>query len=592
MAHDFTLTIDRFCGLQTGTASGAPVKNGASGKMKNFKITPEGHLTLRNGYSVLQHSSGRVRLLWHGTLREEKLYLALIGTELYASRDGYQTIRRVGTIEDTPHHGVCPIEFCENLYLLTGEEIYCFDGLNLLTIPPYRPLVRIGTPPSGGGVPFEDANFLSAAMRQSFSPDGESRTFQLAADRLRTIDFVRVGTRTVPPSEYQTDRMSGTVTFQVAPEAGTDTVEIGFCGFEDQKERILRCRAGIAYGGKNESRVFLYGDPEHPNTRYYSGLVDGAPSFTYFPESNYSLVGGGEPITSIIRHYDRQLIFTQNSTYYSYPETATDETGKEYLSFPVYTLSALKGNTVFGLDTLLNNRPLSVMPDGLYLWNSTSVRDERNAVCCSEAIASELIRRDLSHALYFNRRSQHELFVTFENEIYVYHYGLDLFYYYDGVAATAFLEDDQNRLFFGTAEGKLCLVCGYTDEEKPIEAFWESGCLYCGDFAHSKNLHFITVGADAEQVSPLHLEWSADNVVFPLISKYGFKRFGERLFSFRDLDFTNFLFSTARKQKSFTRRTPVRRFRYLKLRITHPAQASPITVFFLQLRGKINDQTI
>lgn len=595
MAKNFTLTLNHFGGLHLNGAGEVPISDGESPKMKNFRITQTGQLKLREGYRVLQKKDGPVRCLWQGTLGDDSFFLALIGKWLYRSKDGFVTLCPIGEIEG--EQNVCCLEFREKLYLLTGNTILCCDGEKLEEITPYRPLIRISSPPGGGGTPLEDVNFLTPQVRQSFSPDGTTQIFHLAERKVKSIDYVlHNGIALKENEDYVPDPSDATVQVfgkdgsEYPVEAGTDSLEIGYTLLEHSYAPPLCCRYGVTYGGENDTRAFLYGNPSAPAVRYYSGIADGLPTMSYFPVSNASMVGDGEEITSIIRHYDRQIIFTPHSTYYSYPETQTEQTGRQYTSFPVYTLSALRGNTVEGPGLLVDNKPLSVMPSGLYLWNSTSVRDERNAVCISSRISPALAQENLRNARVFLRSMTEEVYVVVSTGIYVYNYRKNLFYYYEGFRPRVTLEDETSAFFFGTDDGKICRTEGVLDDGEGIEAYWESGPLFCGDRTHKKHLFDASFGLSSTEPAPLLLSWVTDNATSRTLLFNREKRLFANLFSFENLDFESLSFETARRSKRRKIRIGAKRFDHITLCLTHPKEPHDLCLTHLILRGKICDQ--
>ncbi len=595
MANTFNHTIASFGGLNLPQEGSVPKNDNDSPKMKNFCITRSGQLKLREGYRTLQKLEGSVRCLWQGTLLGRTLHLVVAKNTLYASEDAFSTLQEIGHV---PGEGdLCCLEFREVLYFLTGQGILAFDGERLEEIKPYRPLIRITSPPTGGGIPFEDVNYLTGEVRQTFSADGESLFFYLAEPTVKSIDYIiRDGVELCSGVDFFPDEMHGRVQIlgegqTEIPKAGTDNIEIGYTLWEEPVNNPAFCLQGITYGGENDTRAFLYGNPYEPAMRYYSGIVDAMPSMRYFPVSNASMVGDGEPITSIVRHYDRQIIFTPHAAYYSYPEVQTEETGRQYTSFPVYTLSALRGNIVFGASLLVDNKPLSVMPSGLYLWNSTSVRDERNAVCISECINEGLIRENLKETRLFLRASKSEVYAVLpQGGIYVYHQAKNRFYYYEGFSPTAMLEDEKNRFFFGDSEGKLCIIEGSTDDGAGIDAFWESAALSCSSPTRTKNLFSVTVGLSPEAEAPFELSWHTDNAASH--AKNGKANvLSSRLFSLDALDFAAFSLDTARHMHERRVRIGAKRFCHITLKLRHPAECTEdLCVTHLILRGKENDQ--
>ena len=597
MAKDFTITLDRFRGLDLPEEDEKRPEDGFCPRMKNFRITPSGGMRLREGFRVLQRKTGKVRCLKCATLTAAPVWIALIGQTLYVSRDGFETLTAAGTIPGEDR--VSCLEFGEKLCFLTGDGFLTYDGEALAPVSPYRPLIRIASPPSGGGTVFEDVNLLTAEVRQTFSPDGHSQTFRLAERQVNSIDYVLwQGQPLTEDVHYEAHPENGTVLIYGAgggefPEEGVETVEIGYTLTEHASEGVEKCRFGVTYGGENDTRAFLYGNPAHPAVRYYSGIVAGLPSIAYFPASHYSMVGDGEKITSIVRHYDRQIIFTPHAAYFSYPQTATDQNGMEYTSFPVYTLSAMHGNITEGLNLLLNNKPLSVMSAGLWLWTNTSIRDERNSTCFSERIKPALAGEDLTRARFFYRSFTEEMYIILSREVYVYHTRADAFYSYGGFLPTEMAEDEQNRCFFGTADGKICLIGGTTDDGEGIEAEWESGAIFCADRTPTNNLHFVTAAVSEETAAPLALSWTSDKAASrPVTAPPPGTRKG-RLCTFTEPDFGAFSFESVRREGGWRWRIGAKRFSHISLSLFHPKEEREgVCITHLILQGRINDKAI
>jgi hypothetical protein len=70
------------------------------------------------------------------------------------------------------------------------------------------------------------------------------------------------------------DRGNGRITFSSAPSTGTNNVIITagktVSGFP---EKIKNCTFSIAFGGSNDTRMFLSGNPNMPEYAFRSGLI-------------------------------------------------------------------------------------------------------------------------------------------------------------------------------------------------------------------------------------------------------------------------------------------------------------------------------
>ena len=409
-------------------------------------------------------------------------------------------------------------------------------------------------------------NLLTKKVRQRFSPDGKNVIFPAAVENIVDIDWVRINGVLQSDDSYWFNFDNSSFEFIGAPREGTDTIEIQYeLVGEDVSDRIKKCRFATAFGGANDTRAFLYGNPDSPAVRYHSGIVDGKPSFAYFPETAYALVGAGEPITSICRHYDRQLIFTESGAYYSYLEYMTGSEDRLIAGFPILPLNAERGCIAPGQAVLVKNTPITLAEDGLYQWISTNIRDERNAESLSEPIDQALRQENLSEAILFNRKETSELYLCVGENCYVYNYRLKLFYRHRLPRILGFCREGD--LYFYTEDG-IFTVGGDTDDGTPIAALWRSKLLDFSEKRKAKKLFGTTLVAKGGEGSSLQLSLRSENET---------EQFTKRVH-----------FSGAPEGDRFCLRTPKRRFGALELSLETDSSES-VHVLSLFLRGRITD---
>jgi len=589
LAKNVLLKLNTFLGLNCCNDGENELKSGESPLMKNFLITDGYKLKKRDGFSTVSILEDEIRGIWYGSLKDSPLYVAVAGNNAYISKSGFDTLENGGVINGNGR--VFFFEFYSNLYIFSGSGIYEYAENGFSPIDAYRPLIMTQTLPKGTGILFEKINLLSGKMRQSFSSDGESLTYKLAFDNIESVDYVKLDGVLLPDHSYTSDPVSGTVSFLNAPpQLYPDCLEIGFTKDSGTENKILSCKFASSFGGANDTRVFLWGNPNYPAMRFFSELVDGSPSLSYFPETNFTFIGDGEPITHIMRHFDRQLIFTENSAYYSGLQTEEND-GLLYASFPVYPLSSQRGNILSSMATLINNMPCTFDRDGIFGWQSTNVRDERNVFCISKRINELLTKEDIKKAYVYNDKDSGELYVCFENKTYVYNYGLDVFYFYDGFTAKCFCRDEKDLYFCN--EKRIFRVGGKNDDGKAISSIWQSKYFDFDTKQYTKNLFSVTVGLKPSLNSFANLEWSSDNATQYVkgLAKINVS-LKSRLFSFLDMNFKSFSFNTSHTPKLIRRRLKVKRFAFLKLIIKNDLPESDAHILSLSLEGQINDAKI
>jgi hypothetical protein len=390
------------------------------------------------------------KTVWFITAKNAYATIALARTGLGTSTAYY----RIGTLTAGT---TSFIGFGTAVYILNGAEYYKYDGISAMaTVAGYVPLIYTATPPAGGGTANEQINLLTGKKHQTFSGDGSATVYQLAETAINSVDSVYVGgaLKTVT-THYTVDTTAGTVTFTVGnvPATGVDNVDIYWTKGSGSRSEIYTNYYFETFGGKNDTRVFVYGDGS--NRYYYTGLASGVPSAEYWPALNYRDIGSSEyKITSLIKQYDRLLIYKENEAWWSNYEPLEDGAGNLIPDFPTYPLNGVKGNVALGQARLILNNPYSIM-EGVYNWVASNVRDERNASYISLRVQPSLDAVDLTTALTYDWEAKSEYWLAVGNTVCVHNYKVDCWY--------KFLLDDtptcftviDGEMYFGNTAGEI-----------------------------------------------------------------------------------------------------------------------------------------
>ena len=144
-----------------------------------------------------------------------------------------------------------------------------------------------------------------------------------------------------------------------------------------RSEQINKCSIYGMFGGENDTRVFLTGNPDTPNKDWASGLYDP----TYFPDTGYGYVGADNvKIMGYVRLYNMQIIIkepsTEDATAYVRTFTLDDQNN------PVFPLK--QGLTETGAISprsfaYLDGKPLFASARGIETLYGTNV-DERTEI--------------------------------------------------------------------------------------------------------------------------------------------------------------------------------------------------------------------
>ena len=171
----------------------------------------------------------------------------------------------------------------------------------------YVPTTTISAAPTGGGTSYEAVNLLTPKRINTFIGDGTATQFKVdATDLDETAVTAEVNGSAVTVSAV--NRSTGLVTLAAAPANGNGlaNVSIAFAKtVSGHADKINKCRFAGLYGGKNDTRVFLSGNPDEPDCDWQSGLYDP----TYFPDTGYTRMGtDASAIVGYLKQYESQVV--------------------------------------------------------------------------------------------------------------------------------------------------------------------------------------------------------------------------------------------------------------------------------------------
>ncbi len=475
-------------------------KLGTASDMMNFRVTDSGSLVRREGISWLWNAPKKIDGIWSGNLGGTETVLVVSDCRIYKLTPN--TIPATAMALGTVGEGKCVMfEFGGLLYIKTATSYHKYDGMVFSEVEGYMPLVALSCSPDGKGEIFEQINLICEKRRQLFSGDGSGLLYVLAENDIAEILSVKIDGKDCE-IDYYVIKDKGQISFKTAPPEGINNVEIIYRKDNDADfmERIFGCSKIMRFGGNSDGRIFLWGNDKYPNYRFHSDLANGIPSAEYFPVNGFTIIGNNR-INCIVQQYDKQLIFTENQAYYSYCELKTDTLGNTYSSFPVFSLNNSKG-CIFETDgCVIDNRPVTLCADGLNLWESTSVINEKNAVCFSAPIHNSMrviLDGDKSKMKLFDFQGNREMYFIYDRVAYIYNYGNGTWYSYDDFAVDCFSTNGK-LLYF--SRGDVMYLFG-NDNLCDLErvAYWESSYIHGGH--NTGNCDLVKFEADVHICGP------------------------------------------------------------------------------------------
>lgn len=585
------MKIKEFLGLNENQDGDTKIKVGELSEMRNFAITRDGHLQIRPGtktvlnlqtfwdtWAASQETEVETPVFcgsWYGMVNQAYHLLCAFGGAIFDVDLLLETAAVVGTCtqDDTSFFG-----FGEKVYLLNGHEYKSWTGdaeETFQDVDGYVPLIQTATTPEGSGTLLENVNRLTGLRRVRFSPDGEATEFFLPEKEIDSVTAVE-GTDVT----YTTDTTNGKLTFNSAPEKGTNTVTVTYKKGDGARDEVTGMHYSELYNGSNDTRVFLYGDGT--NRTIYSGIDGdtGLASADYFPDLYEAAIGDSNtPITALVRHYARLLAFKKDSAWSITYSTVTLDTGITTPGFYVLPVNRQIGNDALGQVRLLENNPLTLDGSSIYQWRSTSstgniTDNEQNAKRISDRIAVTISGWTMSEVKTFNRKREHEYWFLWNGNAVILNYANDSWYYYTNMPFKEMLEVEDNTYGI-TEDGKIKHFSREhrSDDTVEIDAYAATGAM---DFDRDWLLKYspmLFVAIQPETQARITVTAQSNRR-----SDYPEKVVYSGLATFSHVDFNHFSFRTNRKPQVDRLKLKVKKATFYKLIFKSKSASATATV--------------
>ena len=570
-------TINKFLGLNENIDGEYGLQLGEASKQIGFRVTSGLQLKRMEGYKTLFSGLvGNVQGMWSGKLNNTFFFLFANSGHLYKGDLATGIKTDLGTLTDAPTSFQ---DFGNKVYILNGHEYKSFDGISLVNVVGYRPLVAISTPPAGGGTLYDQINVLNGMKHQTFSPSASILTYQLAETSITTLDFVKInGVTKVLTTDYTVNLATGIVTFTVAPPLYVpNNVDIGWTKGTGQRSLIENCRFAMDYSGQTDSRLFLWGNTTLKNRRFWSGMANGVPSAEYFEANSYDDLGNGQyAITDIVKMADIQKIYFENGAMYSYYAAETIGT---YVTatFPVFELSDEIGNVAFNQVQIVNDKPLTIY-NGIHAWENTNVRYQLIHNLISQRVQDSLDLEDLSKAITIDWQMNKEYWLIIGSTVWIYNYLNNTWYKRNNVPATCLIVIN-DVLYFGT-NGTIEKFDSYNrnDNGQVIETSWEMGFYDFGAEYLKKYMSRLWVSLKPDIKSRVDINYITNNEGTSTVQVVHYN-----LATFARCNFAHFGFNTSYNAQPFRLAMKAKGFDYMKIVLKSDSLDDTATILSLSI---------
>ncbi len=465
----------------------------------NFRFSEGMGLRARCGYTRMASLPAAVRGLTSVNLGGKQWLIAAAGDTLYAVSDGATELGRLARSQGR----VLFFVYDDKLVIFDGDAGFVFDSESLSPISPYVPMVaRCGINGSEYEL-CEPVNYLTDLVRVRFY-GGKGITDQYLFPGISEILSVTAPDGSIAEGWEQD---GDSILFEDGiPTSGnyeavcrTYESEAGY----SVREKIYSARFAEVFGRVTEPRIYLFSSSERgrvyydrkPNSSYYSGTD--MPLY-FCAENSFTVGQGEEEICGACRFLDRLFVFTEKDAWFITASTPDE----------AYPLHSNAGCAVVGGAIPLDNNPVTVGRDGIYLWENVSGYTECSADFVSSEISAELNREMISSLSAVGVcRARSELWLCPDSAhgggAVIWDYRRGIFYRFSGFQVSFVAEYGSDIAF---ASGKVIYGFSETagdDDGTPITAVWENAYSTFSDYPARLRLHraAFTVYPDGGEVS-------------------------------------------------------------------------------------------
>lgn len=471
---------------------------------------------------------------------------------------------------------VSTFEMNGKLYIQDGTNYLEYNGTAVAAPTPYIPTLTKGRAPTGGGTAFEDFNLLGAGFRDSFSSTVGDTVYTLSLSGLdaTTVTLTVNGAAKTEGTHFTVDRTAGTVNFAAGTSpmgavgsTGTNNVIItAYKTYSGYADRIKKCTINTLFGGSNDNRVFVSGNPtsDYWNVHWYCGIVNGVGDPTYWPENNFIKFGNdSEKITGYCIQYDYLIVFKEDSTW----SQSIDFDADGLAIFPVKPLNSSIGCIAPRSIAMINNNPVVLSRKGVQMLQGGNVRDERGFIHLSRLIDPNLLSETtLTAAIAVDYDNKY--YLALNGNVYVFNYvnmsepdinnqysNLGEWYFLNNIAASHFYVYD-NRLYFGSSSAGLIYKFNlesdfncYSDDGVAIECYWYGKQFSMDSYSLKKNVDKIFITLQPDNRTSAKVYYISDTAISDLIETIEQNLFNYLTFNYVTFNYETNRFPTSKRSK-------------------------------------------
>lgn len=510
---------------------------------KNYSDSQSNCIETRPGYSELINLNNKI----NGIHFYNNQLIIHAGTDLYIWSN-FPSIPAETQLLKSNMNNVRSsfVIFNDKLYIVDGLNYLVYDGeLNdVKNTSPYIPTTSISRNPSGGGELYQDVNLLQPLRKNTFLADGTSTDYYLDAQFIDEVTEVKVNDVIV--TNYSVNKAQGKISFAEAPQSpklSNDNVEITFKKeVQGYIDRIGKCTKVVAF----DNRLFFTGNPEFKNAIFHSELE----TPNYISDLAYYQDGTSESeIKSLVVGNNRLWVFKElnqeNETIF-YHTATVDSTGKVYPNYRGNVSTGCYADAINYKDDIV-----FLSREGLEGISSNDIYSKQLLNHRSSLVDNKLINEN-NYSMAMMTEWKGYLVILVDNRIYLADmrqtytgttgYEYEWYYWKLENQNPSFIKEYKGNLYFGTENGSIFIFKGTNDNGNVIISYWTTPMDNFGYGNMNKTTN--KRGGIAKIKTIPNGEIKISEITNKRSEEKYITKYSTTGFSFVDLDFSNFTFTT------------------------------------------------
>ena len=392
----------------------------------------------------------------------------------------------------------------------------------------YTPVILLNANPENcSGDTYQPENRLSSRKTVRYNAKEGVKEYHLPVGEIDSVAKVLVdGEEKTEATDYTVDLEKGTVTFVTAPPvtnpSTNNTVEITYSkANEDALKSVMDCIYAFVSGGDRNICILLSGSTAQPNAIFWNANDNLSMNPTYFPMTNYNLVGDTEdPVTGFGRQYSDTIVLKEHSVgKLGFSVETIDD--RDSISFTYTSINSKTGcDLPWSIQLIENNLVFCNTYQGVHVIRSSSAAYENNIQCLSLKVngrEEEGLLKDVRGA---------ETVCSFDDDlrywlcaggtVYVWDYSISdqkepSWFRLSSVPAVCFFHDDSHNKFHLDGAGRVSeLRRVFTDYNGAIEKVYQFPTQFFGGYDRLKDVVSILIALRSDTDSVVTIRYDSD----------------------------------------------------------------------------------